>query len=37
VAVKAEDVKAIVKKGILELTLPKLQPVKKVHIEVKAA
>jgi HSP20 family protein len=37
VAVKAEDVKAVLKNGILELTLPKLQPVKKVHIEVKAA
>jgi HSP20 family protein len=36
-AIKVEEVKAILKHGILELTLPKLQPLKKLHIEVKAA
>lgn len=37
VAVKSENVKAILRNGILELTLPKLETVKKVHVDVKAA
>ena len=34
--VKPEGVKAILKNGILEVTLPKAEVVKKVKIEVKA-
>lgn len=37
VEIKAEQVKAILRNGILELTLPKLEPVKKIRVEVKAA
>lgn len=37
VEVKTEHVKAILRNGILELTLPKLEAVKKVHVEVKTA
>jgi HSP20 family protein len=35
--IKTENVKAILKNGVLELTLPKLEPAKKLHVEVKAA
>ncbi|MBZ5539957.1 MAG: Hsp20/alpha crystallin family protein [Acidobacteriia bacterium] len=35
--IRAEGVKATLKNGILELTLPKVAPVKKVHVEVKTA
>jgi HSP20 family protein len=37
VDVKTEGVKAILRNGVLELTLLKLEPVKKLHVEVKAA
>lgn len=37
VEIKAEHSKAILRNGILELTLPKLEPVKKIRVEVKAA
>lgn len=37
VEIKPEHVKAILRNGILELTLPKLEPVKKIRVEVKAA
>lgn len=35
--IKTENVKAILKNGVLELTLLKLEPAKKLHVEVKAA
>lgn len=37
VEIKAEHAKAILRNGILEITLPKLEPVKKIRVEVKAA
>jgi HSP20 family protein len=37
IEVRPETVKATLKHGILEITLPKLEPVKKVKVEVKAA
>ena len=37
VEIKAEHVKAVLRNGILELTLPKLETVKKVHVDVKTA
>jgi len=37
VEIKTEQAKAILRNGILELTLPKLEPVKKIRVEVKAA
>jgi HSP20 family protein len=37
IEVKPEYVKAILKNGVLEITLPKLEPVKKVKVDVKAA
>ena len=36
VEVRPEEVQAILKNGVLELTLPKAEVVKKVHVEVKA-
>jgi HSP20 family molecular chaperone IbpA len=35
IEVRPEEVKAILRNGVLELTLPKAQVVKKVHVEVK--
>jgi HSP20 family molecular chaperone IbpA len=35
VEIRPEEVKAILKNGELELTLPKAEVVKKVHVEVK--
>ena len=35
VEIRPEEVKAILKNGVLELTLPKAEVVKKVHVEVK--
>ena len=37
VDIRSKDVKATLKNGILELALPKMAPVKKVHVDVKAA
>lgn len=37
VEIKPDPVKAVLRNGILEITLPKLEPVKKVRVEVKAA
>lgn len=37
VEIKPDLVKAVLRNGILEITLPKLEPVKKVRVEVKAA
>lgn len=37
VEIKPDLVKAVLRNGILELTLPKLEPVKKIRVEVKAA
>ena len=34
--IRPEEVQAILKNGVLELTLPKAEVVKKVHVEVKA-
>jgi HSP20 family molecular chaperone IbpA len=33
--IRPEEVKATLKNGVLELTLPKAEVVKKVHVEVK--
>jgi HSP20 family molecular chaperone IbpA len=35
IEIRPEEVKAILKNGILELTLPKAEVVKKIHVEVK--
>jgi HSP20 family protein len=35
IEIRPEEVKAILKNGVLELTLPKAEVVKKVHVEVK--
>ena len=35
--IRPEEVKAIPKNGVLELTLPKAEVVKKVHVEVKSS
>ena len=35
VEIRPEQVKAVLKNGVLELTLPKTEVVKKVHVEVK--
>jgi len=35
--IKPENAKALLRNGILEITLPKLEPVKKLRVEVKAA
>lgn len=37
VEIRPNDVKATLKNGILELTMPKAEVVKKVHVEVKSA
>jgi len=35
IEIRPEEVKAILKNGVLELTMPKAEVVKKVHVEVK--
>ena len=35
VEIRPEEVQAVLKNGVLELTLPKADVVKKVHVEVK--
>lgn len=35
IEIRPEEVKAILKNGVLELTLPKAEVVKKIHVEVK--
>jgi HSP20 family protein len=35
IEIRPEEVKAILKNGVLELTLPKAEVIKKVHVEVK--
>jgi HSP20 family molecular chaperone IbpA len=35
IEIRPEEVKAVLKNGVLELTLPKAEVVKKVHVEVK--
>ena len=35
IEIRPEEVKAILKNGVLEITLPKAEVVKKVHVEVK--
>ncbi|HYL82860.1 MAG TPA: Hsp20/alpha crystallin family protein [Candidatus Angelobacter sp.] len=35
--IRPEEVKAVLKNGVLELTLPKAEVVKKVHVEVKGS
>ncbi len=35
VEIRPEEVKAILKNGVLELTMPKAEVIKKVHVEVK--
>ena len=35
IQIRPEEVKAILKNGVLELTLPKAEVVKKIHVEVK--
>jgi len=37
VEIRPEEVKALLKNGVLELTMPKVEVVKKVHVDVKGA
>ena len=37
IEIRPEEVKAVLKNGVLELTMPKAEVVKKVHVEVKGS
>jgi len=37
VEIRPEEVKAVLKNGVLELTMPKVEVVKKVHVDVKGS